>query len=267
MDSRTDSRRLGTALLTLSLLATLGCAHRRYDSYGNPYDEPHDHTHATRGAILGGLAGAGVGRLIAGHHHDEAGYWVGGALGLLTGAAIGDAMDRDHARREADPYAGHPVPDSDGRGEPYERYEGEPYQQQYEDWDDHAYEPPPPEPEIVSLPSEVLFAAGSDRLERGAEQRLRSVATALRRHPGSVAVVRGHASQHESDRGDLSEARARAVREYLLDQGVAGSRVTAVGMGARFPVASERTLEGQQRNRRAEIEVRADRGHERAGLW
>jgi outer membrane protein OmpA-like peptidoglycan-associated protein len=273
LSSRTASRRLGGALLALSLLATLGCAHHRYDAYGHPYPEPHDHTHATRGAILGGLAGAGVGRMIAGHRHDEAGYFLGGALGLLTGAAIGDAMDRDHARRAAgpppypypsnppaDPYPDVPPPGHDPDGG---------YDDGYDDhggWDEGAHAPPP-EPRILDLPDEVLFADGSDRLERGAERRLLAVAAALRSHPGTVAVVRGHASQREQDPPDLSEARAHAVRSFLLDQGVAPSRVTALGMGARFPLASDRTPEGQQRNRRAEVEVRSDRGHELAGLW
>jgi outer membrane protein OmpA-like peptidoglycan-associated protein len=80
-------------------------------------------------------------------------------------------------------------------------------------------------------------------------------------------VVRGHASAAESRDGALSEARSRAVRDYLVRQGVAPSRVVAVGMGSRFPVASERTAEGRQRNRRAEIEVRSDRGHDLARLW
>ena len=263
--TRSAAYRLGMALLCSTLLVTMGCATQRYDTYGNPYYEPHDHAHATEGAVLGGLAGAGVGRMIAGHRHDEAGYFIGGALGALTGAVIGDAMDREHSRRDARPvpypYPDVPPPSADPRDGYYDEDE--------DDYaDDYGWEPPPaPQPSVLDLPDEVLFAEGSDRLTPGAKRRLRSVATALRRHRGTVAVVRGHASRSEPQRPQLSEARARAVRVYLLEQGVAPSRVTALGMGARFPVASDRTPEGRQRNQRAEIEVRTDRGHELAGLW
>jgi outer membrane protein OmpA-like peptidoglycan-associated protein len=38
-------------------------------------------------------------------------------------------------------------------------------------------------------------------------------------------------------------------------------------MGARFPVTTDRTPEGRQRNRRVEIEIHSDRGRELARLW
>lgn len=261
-------------LLAASLLLTMGCATRRYDAYGNPYDEPHDHRHATEGAILGGLAGAGLGRAVAGHHDADAGYWIGGALGAITGAVIGGALDREHPRVDSPPYSQHllprrEVPPPDRRGshdlDPQDRSWGD------EPWDDDLYghEPPPraPEPRFLNLPDEVLFAPESDRLEPGAQRRLRSVARVLREHPSTEAVIRGHASAAERSGGALSEARSRAVRGHLLRQGVAPSRVVAVGMGSSFPLASERTAEGRQRNRRAEIEIHSDRGHDLARLW
>lgn len=273
------SRALGTALLAATLIGTLGCASHRYDAYGNHYYETHGSAHATRGAVLGGLAGAGVGRAIAGRHNDAAGYWIGGALGAITGAVIGDAIDRDEARRY-DPHRDrgfddHPDRGHDGRHEPgyddgYEDRHDDGWWEDDDSWDDeygerHSSSKPPPS--VLSLPDEVLFEKGSATLARGAERRLRSVAQALRRHPGTVVVVRGHASAREGRAGALAEARARAVREHLIGQGVAPSRVTAIGMGARFPVASERSAEGRQRNRRAELELLSARERELAGLW
>jgi outer membrane protein OmpA-like peptidoglycan-associated protein len=281
---------LGTALLAISIVGTMGCAAHRYDARGNHYYEARAYTHATEGAVLGGLAGAGVGRLIAGHRHDEAGYWIGGALGALTGAVIGDAIDREEARG-AHPYPPAPPPPPYRRGpDPYDHDRGpDPYDHQRGphpyDHDDAIFDAPDdhdeddgwrdafedgeeePSPRFLSLPDEVLFEPDSDRLQPGAQRRLRSVAQALRQHPGTVVVVRGHASRSERGQTALAEARARAVREYLLHQGVAPSRVTALGMDARFPVASERSAEGRQRNRRAEIELRSARGHDLAGLW
>jgi len=306
-------------LLAASLLLTMGCATRRYDAYGNPYYEPNPHRHATEGAIVGGLASAGVGSAVADWRHKEAGFWIGGALGALTGAVVGDAIDRREAAppphpRYPDgpppPYDHRPPPPYDDGYGPRHDAPGPPYDPGYghgsdrtsdrdrdrdrdrdwdrdrgrdwdrdwdrddwergDRWDDDrwgARDPEPEEPLLLSLPGEVLFADGSARLEPGAERRLRAVATALRRHSGARAVVRGHASRAEPSAPALSDARARAVRAYLLHHGVAPSRVTALGMGARFPLTSERTAEGRQRNRRAEIEIHGDRGRELAGLW
>jgi outer membrane protein OmpA-like peptidoglycan-associated protein len=47
------------------------------------------------------------------------------------------------------------------------------------------------------------------------------------------------------------------VRDYLVDQGVASQRVTAVGFGKSRPKQSNDTPEGRQLNRRVEIHVRA----------
>lgn len=276
--------RAAMLLLAPALLLTMGCATRRYDAYGNPY---YDHNHAAEGAVVGGLAGAGVGAAVAGPYHDEAGLLIGGVLGALTGAVVGDAIDRQEAETYPPPplrYPDGPPPPRDpypDRSDPYpDRYErdhdrwddrgpgADGYGDDYEDDYGYRREPEPePEPRFLRLPDEVLFAEGSARLESGAKRRLRTVATALRRHPGTRAVIRGHASRVEDRSPALSEARARAVREYLLHEGVAPSRVTALGMGARFPLTSDRTPEGRQRNRRAEIEIHSERGRELARLW
>jgi len=56
----------------------------------------------------------------------------------------------------------------------------------------------------------------------------------------------------------LSEARAQSVRRYLIDKfGVSGSQMTAVGYGSRRPIASNKTKEGRQKNRRVEAVVKA----------
>jgi hypothetical protein len=56
----------------------------------------------------------------------------------------------------------------------------------------------------------------------------------------------------------LSEQRAESVREFLGEQGVALSSITAQGFGKAEPVASNDTPEGRQRNRRVEIVVNGD---------
>ncbi len=66
---------------------------------------------------------------------------------------------------------------------------------------------------------------------------------------------------HTDNRGDaarnrtLSEARANAVRAYLIAKGVPGARLVARGYGAEKPVADNRTPAGQARNRRIEFNI------------
>jgi len=56
----------------------------------------------------------------------------------------------------------------------------------------------------------------------------------------------------------LSEQRAEAVREYLVDQMVAANAVSAFGFGKTRPVATNDTAEGRQQNRRVELVVSGD---------
>jgi OmpA-OmpF porin, OOP family len=55
----------------------------------------------------------------------------------------------------------------------------------------------------------------------------------------------------------LSEERAQAVRTFLVSQGVAQSRLVAVGRGEEQPVASNETPEGRANNRRVELVIGA----------
>ena len=53
----------------------------------------------------------------------------------------------------------------------------------------------------------------------------------------------------------LSERRANAVSSYLIGQGVQRERFEVVGMGERYPVASNDTDSGRALNRRVEIRL------------
>jgi len=67
---------------------------------------------------------------------------------------------------------------------------------------------------------------------------------------------------HTDSRGDadanqaLSESRAKAVLDGLIARGIDATRLSASGEGASEPVDSNETLEGQQNNRRVEIEIK-----------
>ena len=56
----------------------------------------------------------------------------------------------------------------------------------------------------------------------------------------------------------LSENRASSVRDYLVQQGVAATAVSAKGFGNTLPVASNDNSSGRQQNRRVELLVSGD---------
>lgn len=64
----------------------------------------------------------------------------------------------------------------------------------------------------------------------------------------------------ESYNQDLSERRAMAVRDALVAEGVARSRVEVIGYGEAYPVASNETSAGRQQNRRVEIVISDENG-------
>jgi outer membrane protein OmpA-like peptidoglycan-associated protein len=77
--------------------------------------------------------------------------------------------------------------------------------------------------------------------------------------PGLVIEIAGHTDWVGSDSYNqrLSEDRANAVRNYLVEQGVSPDRVEAVGYGEKQPVATNDTDEGRQLNRRVEFKILA----------
>ncbi len=86
---------------------------------------------------------------------------------------------------------------------------------------------------------------------------LRRAVQFLKNNPDVTAEVAGHTDSigNATYNRDLSERRADAVRQYLIDHGVAPSRLKAVGYGELQPVADNGTPEGRARNRRVELRV------------
>ena len=111
---------------------------------------------------------------------------------------------------------------------------------------------------IVAMPSRVLFDSGSYSLRYEARQDLNQVTQILLRYPNTDIVVIGHTDSRGSEDYNqrLSEFRARAVADYLIDQGVKPYRISWTGYGESMPIASNDTESGRQRNRRVELDIR-----------
>jgi len=112
---------------------------------------------------------------------------------------------------------------------------------------------------IVNM-SDVLFDTGSYTLKPGAREKLAKISGILLAHPGLTLQIEGHTDSVGGDEFNqqLSERRAGMVRDFLVDQGVGASAITARGFGKTQPVASNDTPEGRQRNRRVELVVNGD---------
>ena len=128
--------------------------------------------------------------------------------------------------------------------------------------------PPPvqiPEPEAApqaepEAPAErfvldgIVFGSGSATIQEESFPRLDRVVEYMTHMPSSRIRVAGHTDNVGNPRRNqqLSEQRAQAIRQYLVDHGIDGGRIEAVGYGDTQPVASNDTEEGRQQNRRIE---------------
>jgi outer membrane protein OmpA-like peptidoglycan-associated protein len=112
---------------------------------------------------------------------------------------------------------------------------------------------------IVNM-SDVLFDTGKWTLKPIAREKLAKISGIILAHPGLKLEVEGHTDSTGSDEMNqiLSEKRAAAVRDFLVQQGGSSSSITAIGMGKSEPVASNDTAVGRQLNRRVEMVVSGD---------
>jgi outer membrane protein OmpA-like peptidoglycan-associated protein len=101
----------------------------------------------------------------------------------------------------------------------------------------------------------VLFDFNKSTLRPESAPVLQKVAGLLAKDAPLRLEVQGHTDNVGSDAYNqtLSEARARAVVDWLTKHGTAPGRLTSKGYGKTMPVADNNTDEGRARNRRVEI--------------
>lgn len=108
----------------------------------------------------------------------------------------------------------------------------------------------------IVLPN-IFYGSGSWELQAASASELKVLYQFLKRNPRLVIEIQGHtdAIGKDSDNLMLSQRRADAVREYLVEAGIPEARLIAKGYGKTMPIASNEEEAGRARNRRTEIKV------------
>jgi len=190
-----------------------------------------------KGAAGGAAAGAAVGGLIGKAAGSTAkGAILGAVVGGAAGAAIGHRMDEQ--AKELDNTLPNATVERVGEGIQ------------------------------VTFDSGILFDVDSSVLRPASRDNLTNLARSIEDYDGTRILVVGHTDSTGSDAYNqgLSERRAIAAKTYLIEQGVAGDRIDALGRGESEPVASNETAEGRQDNRRVEVAIFASEAMQKAML-
>lgn len=196
-------------------------------------------TQTGKGALIGGgggaALGAGLGALIGGGKGAAIGTAIGAAVGTGAGVLIGKKMDKQQAELQAELAKQaeiKQVTDENGL---------------------QAIQ--------VTFNGGILFPTNGTTLSSNARTDLSKFAASLINNPGTNVQIYGYTD----DTGSLSvnervaTGRADAVRNYLLNSGVAATRLSAEGLPMQDYIASNSTAEGRAQNRRVEIYITASK--------
>ncbi len=184
-----------------------------------------DRTKTKNGAAIGAAVGGLFGAITA--DNSGKGAIRGAAVGAGIGALVGNELDKQEADLRRD------LGNSDV---------------QITNTGDRL---------IVTLPQDILFATASSTVRSDLQRDLNAVAGNLMAYPDSTIQILGH-TDNEGDASynyGLSERRANAVADVLLDAGVPFGRIQTIGRGEDQPIASNLTPEGRAQNRRVEIVI------------
>lgn len=190
-------------------------------------------TKTQKGALFGAAGGAAAGAVVGqviGHNTKGTliGSAIGAAVGGLGGAGVGRMMDNQE-KEMRDVLASSEAAAVSREGNLL----------------------------AVTFKGDVTFDTNSTVVRPGLHSELNRVATVMSQYPNTLVRVEGHTDSKGSSEYnlDLSNRRAIAVRNLLMQRGIADSRIDVVGYGKNMPVATNDTEAGRQKNRRVEIKI------------
>ncbi len=103
----------------------------------------------------------------------------------------------------------------------------------------------------------ILFDTGKATLKPESTAVFVDIIRILGEYPNAKFTVEGHTDSVGGEKTNqaLSEKRANSVRDFLIAEGIAADRLTAIGYGESKPIASNNTRAGRAQNRRTEINL------------
>ncbi|MCX2681371.1 OmpA family protein [Galbibacter sp. EGI 63066] len=178
---------------------------------------------AGSGAVIGGVIGNNVGD----KNNSVVGAIIGAAVGGVVGNRIGNKMDRNaEAIEEAIPGA-EVTRIGEGINVTFDENNG------------------------------VQFALNSAEISAEGKSTLSKMAEVFNEYNDTNVLLEGHTDSSGADAYNmsLSEKRAKSVRDYLISQGVASSRLTTKWYGEVQPKYDNSTEVGRSKNRRVELGI------------
>ena len=202
-------------LIAMLILTLMSCANATTGQKG-----------AAIGTGVGAAVGAGLGQAIGGNTESTLiGAGIGAAVGGLAGWQIGEYMDRQEAE----------------------------LQQAFANSEAAAISR---EQDVLTatFKGDVFFDFDSSNLKPGAYREIDRTAGVLNRYPQTTILVEGHTDSKgaEAYNQQLSERRAQAVRDALVNRGVDARRLRVIGYGESQPISSSDAM-----NRRVELRIEA----------
>lgn len=121
----------------------------------------------------------------------------------------------------------------------------------------------PTERGMVLTMGDVLFDYNKADVKAGGMRVINKLAKFLEKYPERTIQIEGHTDSTGSDAYNLglSERRAESVKRALMYEGIKRDRMTTIGYGEQFPIASNTTSSGRQQNRRVEIIISDETGN------
>ena len=103
----------------------------------------------------------------------------------------------------------------------------------------------------------ILFNSGKATFKQETFAVLQSITAILKQYPSSKFSIEGHTDSDGKDAANqkLSEDRAGAVKNYLVENGIDASRLSSAGYGESKPIDSNKTAKGKANNRRVEVKL------------
>ncbi|NER10104.1 Outer membrane protein OmpA [Muriicola jejuensis] len=110
---------------------------------------------------------------------------------------------------------------------------------------------------LLDYAKTILFDTGKASIKTESEAVLQNIVAILAEYKNSKFTIDGHTDSVGSAKTNqrLSEERAYSVMNYLIENGVASSRLSATGYGEDRPIADNNTSQGRRTNRRVEINL------------